>query len=290
MGYSPWGHKELDTTEQLITSNLFTHLSNHINPSITSLSIISLPIYPASIYLSIIYLNAIKSFMERTGKNLGDPGWMRTKKGSPPPLTLSIAHMLSSKWALFTPQAAPFSEGSLDRESPSNPPGQRAWSSRMRLGCLLSWLLLADGCAASKHPRECTLSSSPASLESLPSATTSRTRSQALSLGRTLVQVTLPPASPAKQPPMDRASAGPSPAPTPRFSSCQVSSLHLHPPPRSPLSPTKPSTLPLPALGGPVSPTPSLLVSKKKRNSFSNWNSLRMELKDMLRSVKKNKA
>lgn len=142
----------------------------------------------------------------------------------------------------------------------------------MALGCLFSWLLPADGCEASKHPRECTLSFSPASLESLPSATTARTRSQTLSLGRTLV--TPPPASPAKQPPTDRASAGPSPAPTTRFSSCQVSSLHLHPPPRSRLSPTKPSTLPLRALGGPVSPTPSLLVSKKKRNSFSNWNSL----------------
>lgn len=173
-----------------------------------------------------------------------------------------------------------FTEGSLDRESPSNPPGQCVWSSRIRLGCLLSWLLPADGCAASKHPRECTLSSSPASLEDQvssclswtdlgPSHSTASFSRQAATNGRGLCR---PP---------------PAPAPTPRFSSCQVSSLHLHPPPRSPPSPTKPSTLPLPALGGPVSPTPSLLVSKKKRNSFSNWNSLRMELKDTLRSVKK---
>lgn len=50
-------------------------------------------------------------------------------------------------------------------------------------------------------------------------------------------------------------------------------SLHPHPPPRSAQSPAEPSALPLPAqpaLGGPVSPTPSLLVSKKKRNSFSH--------------------
>lgn len=44
-----------------------------------------------------------------------------------------------------------------------------------------------------------------------------------------------------------------------------------HPPPHSAQSSAKPSALPLPAqpaLGGPASPTPSLLVSKKKRNSF----------------------
>ena len=50
-------------------------------------------------------------------------------------------------------------------------------------------------------------------------------------------------------------------------------SAHPRPPPRSAPSSARPSALPLPAqpaLGGPVSPTPSLLVSKKKRNSFSH--------------------
>ena len=60
MGYSPWGHKELDTTEQLSTS-IYPSIKSY--QSIHHLSIHHLPTYLPSIYLSIIYLLLLSHFI-----------------------------------------------------------------------------------------------------------------------------------------------------------------------------------------------------------------------------------